>query len=787
VENTIGPVLKEKFEALRPKLRKAQTDRKAFFDRQKAFVKSGLKPEPDCKADLIGQGLVYELFDVKVLDPAMGSGHFLVEAVDFITDKALDFVNAFPWNPVSVYLAKMRQEVMKKMDDLGITIDAARLSDVNLLKRHVLKRCIYGVDLNPMAVELAKVSLWLDCFTLGAPLSFLDHHIKCGNSLIGVTVDEVREAVEGGQEVLWGSQFTRLKLAAESMREVGDLSDLTSGQVRQSRKKFIEASDLLAPYKRILNVYTSQWFGNKPFRTRKGKQWVVQNPAIESLKSDEAARLAEVNQVGNFTGFVRDVITTAVSVSMHMRFFHWELEFPEVFFEKGMRKQQAGFDAVIGNPPYDVLAEKELGYDVSNEIDFFRAQDIYGPAVRGKSNLYKFFVCRGMGLTASSGTFSFIVPMAMLGDDQAAGVRRALLERTGLLGIEVFPQKDDSHNRVFPEAKLSTTIFVTSNNDLNHRFSVRTHPGRLMEESSPTLWVSYGEILAFDESGAVIPSCTQRDWDIIVRILGSHAITRLHEIAKSCQGEVNETNKRERGSVTTGPIHPLTIRGSNICMYAVREASQGEPVFLNVKKFLSGRRESSKAFDHLEERVGFQRSSPQNNFRRVIAARIPKGNFCLDTISYVTESSCVINLDLLLALLNSAILDWYFRTVSMNSKVNEYQFNLLPVPTFFDDNRILDTEHFFEDRNWAGLLRYLKDQLKEFGVLPSAVAGAVIEMSRRIQEIETQRVLKNRSERSSLSPESQPIQDAIDAVLFKCYGLSDDDAEYVKERLKEML
>ncbi len=186
----MGLVLKGKFEALHAKLRKAQADRKAFFDRQKAFAKSGMKPEPKSKADLIGQEVVDELFDVKVLDPAMGSGHFLVEAVDFITDKALDFLNGFPWNPVSVHLEKMRLEILKEMDDLGITIDANRLSDVNLLKRHVLKRCIYGVDLNPMAVELAKVSLWLDCFTLGAPLSFLDHHIKCGNSLIGVTVDE---------------------------------------------------------------------------------------------------------------------------------------------------------------------------------------------------------------------------------------------------------------------------------------------------------------------------------------------------------------------------------------------------------------------------------------------------------------------------------------------------------------------------------------------------------------------------------------------------------------------
>jgi type II restriction/modification system DNA methylase subunit YeeA len=102
----------------------------------------------------------------------MGSGHFLVEAVDYITDKTLDFLNAFPWNPVIAHLFRMRETILEEMDDQGITIDPKRLTDVNLLKRHVLKRCIYGVDINPMAVELAKVSLWLDCFTLGAPLSF---------------------------------------------------------------------------------------------------------------------------------------------------------------------------------------------------------------------------------------------------------------------------------------------------------------------------------------------------------------------------------------------------------------------------------------------------------------------------------------------------------------------------------------------------------------------------------------------------------------------------------------
>src|SRR2546427_11725460 len=114
------------------------------------------------------------------------------------------------------------------MDEQEITIDQRRLTDVNLLKRHVLKRCIYGVDLNPMAVELAKVSLWLDCFTLGAPLSFLDHHMKCGNSLIGGSVQEVQDSLGSG---LWGNQFTYLLDATQLMRKVGELSDVTEQEV----------------------------------------------------------------------------------------------------------------------------------------------------------------------------------------------------------------------------------------------------------------------------------------------------------------------------------------------------------------------------------------------------------------------------------------------------------------------------------------------------------------------------------------------------------------------------
>jgi hypothetical protein len=688
VEHTVGPVLQEKFEAMRPKLREAQRQRRAFFERQEAFRKQGLKPEPDSKADLIGRELVEELFDLKILDPAMGSGHFLVEAVDYITDKALDFLNAFPWNPVSAHLARMRQAILQEMEDQGITIDARRLTDVNLLKRHVLKRCIYGVDVNPMAVELAKVSLWLDCFTLGAPLSFLDHHLRCGNSLIGVTVEEVREALEGrpGEPLqfdLFGSRFAGLLLATDLMRRVGDLSDVTSSQVQESRAEYRRASDALAPFKRILDIYTSQWFGNEPVGARR-RRAQAEPPAIVLLKAPEAEALISARDDDALQDALemlppefREVAVTALEAAAEKRFFHWELEFPEVFYgprpgttQVIERLEGAGFDAVIGNPPYDVLASEELGYDVSRDLQFYQTAWVYEPAIRGKKNLYKLFICRAASLMSAEGAFSFIVPMALLGDDQSAGVRRLLLEKTGLIAIESFPQKDDPHHRVFPEAKLSTAIFVARAKQASQRFNVRTHAGRDMDSSSSILRVAHSEVLAFDPENTAIPSCTQKDWDLVARLLTSKSILRMTEVAKSFQGEVNETNERIKGNMISDPEAPVVLRGSNICLYVVRAASQGEDVRLHVRRFLKGKQKDTKAFAYEYERVGFQRSAPQNNFRRIIAARIPRGSFCFDTISYITEKSTHIDLDLLLALLNSKILDWYFRLGSTNSKVN---------------------------------------------------------------------------------------------------------------------
>lgn len=777
VERAVGPVVKEKLEGLRPRFRDAQRWRTMALAQSRAkgeTVDRNYDYGPT--VERAWSQLIDDAFGIKVLDPAMGSGHFLVEAVDFITDHVLDFLNAFPWNPVTAHLRYTREQILKSMEEQKVSIDPGKLTDVNLLKRHVLKRCIYGVDLNPMAVELAKVSLWLDCFTLGAPLSFLDHHLRCGNSLVGVTVEEVDAKLrEGTQANLFsGNKFAGVKTSVAGMIAIGEQPDITPDQVKDSRSEYKRASSAIDWAKRLLDVYTSQWFGNHVVRGTRGRGDV--NPALEFLGDKTSEVWAGSPASSKVTDHFKAVVLAAESAGSEYRFFHWQLEFPEVFLAGGA---SMGFDAVLGNPPYDVLASGELERDVSQLLAFFESEPAYTEALGGKKNLYKLFIVRASALrTSTNGTLGFIVPMALLGDDQAVGPRKLLLA-DGLPAIEAFPQKDDPKRRVFPEAKLSTAAFVAQSGN-STEIRVRTHPGRYIEESSPVLSLTSEQLQIFDPGNLAIPSCTQQDWNLALSVLAIPDMQRMGVIAKSYQGEVNETNERPHGVFADDLSLPLALRGANITLYSVREASQGEQLQVDVKRFLRDKGQGSKAFHYRLRRIGFQRSAPQNNFRRLIAAPIPRDQFCLDTVSYVTAESSAIDLRLLLAVLNSDFLDWFFRLTSTNSKVNEYQFDLLPVPTF--EPSIAGEPVDFANMDVTNAIAQIKP-----GCVPARVTSLLLHSIDQIVSMEANRIMGRRSERAHLGEDSQSVQDFVNATLYAAYGLTTAEADYVSRRREEML
>src|SRR5215510_1254414 len=335
VRHTVGPVLDRKFAELEKRLRDAQRGYRKYARLVEARRKSTGRDEsaavywnsPEMR------NLVDDCLNVCVLDPAMGSGHFLVEVVDYVTNRLIDVLNGWSENPVWAFLEQTRDDILNDMERQKVTIDADRLTRVALLKRAVLKRCVYGVDLNAMAVELAKVSLWLDAFTLGAPLSFLDHHLKHGNSLIGARITDVQDYLRGGDgpqqiDMFSGSEFAGVMLATDLMRQVSYLSDNTIEQTRHSSQAYHDARNHLAPYKRLLDVYTSRWFSNSRYATKKADSLRL------FLKDSQTKTWLRAPQITlDDTSYpATDIAANSLQGAEERRFFHWELEFTEVFF-----------------------------------------------------------------------------------------------------------------------------------------------------------------------------------------------------------------------------------------------------------------------------------------------------------------------------------------------------------------------------------------------------------------------------------------------------------------------
>jgi hypothetical protein len=464
VKHTVGPVLDRKFDELRPRLHQAQKGYRDYAKLAEARRKQlGKEESPTVywnKPEM--QQLVDDCLNVRVLDPAMGSGHFLVEVVDYISNRLIDFLNGWSENPVWHFIDQTRQDILDDMDRQHVSIDAERLTRVALLKRAVLKRCIYGVDMNAMAVELAKVSLWLDAFTLGAPLSFLDHHLKHGNSLIGARVADVDQALAGQQSLFSTNKFAGVMLATDLMRQVSYLSDNTVDQTRQSAQAYRNANDHLAPYKRMLDVYTSRWFGNTPVKGKKNAPDF--DPTVEFLQHDATQAWLEnpsdpnLNLPSSGELDAVKIADTALKAAKAKRFFHWELEFPEVFIAPSNSSSQdiqlnpnGGFDAVVGNPPY--VRVQRIDHDVIDYL-FERYQTSHK-----KIDISLSFLELGTIIKNSIGRAGFISSSQWISTDYGLAARRYFG------GGRVVRIVDFGSLSVFEDASTYPAIFIFTENE----------------------------------------------------------------------------------------------------------------------------------------------------------------------------------------------------------------------------------------------------------------------------------------------------------------------------------
>ncbi|WP_234554319.1 Eco57I restriction-modification methylase domain-containing protein [Thermus caliditerrae] len=426
VRRTLEPVVEGRKEALRKVLEEYQHHARR---QEKHPTHEGAKR----LAELRHRALE-ALLDVKVVDPAMGSGHFLVGAVNFLAERFAGLIAELRAEPVLDALAELRQEIRQQIGEYGLEVKDEQLSDSNLLKRMVMKRCVFGVDLNDMAVELAKLSLWLDAFTVGAPLSFLDHHLRTGNSVLGVSRDEFMAWVERESPVWLTEIEAEVEAATRKAQALLDVRDLTPAEVALSQELYAQAEAALLPLRRALDVYAASFFAPKP---KRGQPLPPLWEARVYLPSFKLADLA--------TPPAKHHVPEALALARERCFFHWEFEFPEVFFSPE-RRHNPGFDAVIGNPPY-VRQEQIAPNKPFLEKAF---ESVYS----GSADLYVYFFARGLSVLREGGRLGFISSRQFTRAAYGEGLRRLLAAQ------RIREVIDFGENPVFEGAATFPAIFI---------------------------------------------------------------------------------------------------------------------------------------------------------------------------------------------------------------------------------------------------------------------------------------------------------------------------------------
>ncbi len=445
------------------------------------LIKTALEPvieerlkEADTKAEREAA-----LLSLTVCDPACGSGHFLLAAARRIGKE----------------LAKVRTgETQPGVEPIRKAI------------RDVIQHCIYGVDFNPLAVDLCKVALWIEGFNRGKPLSFLDHRIKCGNSLVGVLdldclndgiPDNAYKAVTGDNKKL-STQIKKenkqqyknknqLILPFNNLEEershygevqsaIAQLPENKTGDIKQKQEQYKDTRQENSdnPWWRdtsACNLWTAAFF--TPLTEQKLQLLPTSSTLFQLLQ-------------GNWT--TQKVVDAANKLAKEKRFFHWALEFPEVF-------EHGGFSCVLGNPPWELLqiAEKEFfatkdseianaknkaartklinqlattnpqllaefedaKHDADAQNKFIRESDRFPLTAVGKINTYSVFAETTRNIISPTGRVGIIVPTGIATDDTCKNFFGDLTQKQNLATLYDFENREAIFAAVHRSYKFS--------------------------------------------------------------------------------------------------------------------------------------------------------------------------------------------------------------------------------------------------------------------------------------------------------------------------------------------
>ncbi|MBS4996104.1 MAG: Eco57I restriction-modification methylase domain-containing protein [Roseburia sp.] len=587
---------------------------------------------------------------VKICDISVGSGHFLVSALnriiyikkylgvlfkygknELLTEYDIDIID----DVLHVFNGQGKLFFYDKDNSLSQIVQETLFNE----KRIIIENCIYGVDLNSKAVAICQLRLWIELLKnayykngIMETLPNIDINIKVGNSLVSKLEFSIGKKIGGNN----------LGLEQNTIRSINQYKKLVASYKATSDKaQKSEIKRQISSIKDYLHGIYSQ---------------------IRLVMDNENNTIIDY---GDTTG-------------LYTNAFEWAIEFPELLTEKG---EFMGFDCVVGNPPYGLLNKKQnqnTSISVSSAVlGYYKENVNYQPAKGGVLNIYRLFICRCFELLRPKGHCCLIFPLAFMCDSTNAAIRKYVMENTQIDFIEAFPERDNESKRVFKEVKMSVCILGATKKrvDESYRFKVRIHGDNYVDENNETMNISYKEIKTIDNEYCSIPLI--RDSELAVFLKMTSKADRMKKYSKCYTGEIDIS--LDKKYITTSSEDNLMLRGAQVQKYYLTDdISQGDILYLKADSYLQNNI-GERSNHHKKRRIVMQGITGINEKWRLKMAMAQPPYFCANSVNYLIPTP-ENNFDyLILGILNSKLLNWYFAKMSTNSNVNGYEIDSLPI------------------------------------------------------------------------------------------------------------
>ena len=671
-------------------------------------------------------------FDFRVADIAMGSGHFLVAAIDRIEKGMADFLADRGLPGVRKELAALREAAVKELGELA---DTADIEDGQLLRRLIARRCIYGVDLNALSVHLARLAVWIHTFVPGLPLSVLDHTLVRGNSLVGVgTVDDVRKKFEEATGTLFAVDAeSLLGQASKPLNRLANINDATLQDIAAAREAMREALEAISGTAALCDLIAAQ-----P---------ISADEKVVGFPFEDWERLADDLETLSAVGAARQDLA-----GLHA--LHFPIAFPEVF----LRRRQ-GFDVILGNPPWQEATVEEHAFWARHfpglrslsqrqqeaekarlrearpdlvaiyETELVEMEQVRNVLVggaypgmgTGDPDLYKAFCWRFWHLTAADGgRIGVVLPRSALAAKGSTDFRVEMFQKASSVNVTMLV---NNRRWVFPEVHPQYSIGLIciahgapSEKSIHLRGPYASLAAFAAGVEKPATAFARDEVLAWNDTASLPLLPTEESVDVFAQLRkaprldlnveGQWRARPDRELDATNQKYLMDVNSEECPEgfwpVYKGESFELWTPDTGT-YYAFADP---EPVmrWLQDKRVRAGRGRRDSAhrefpIEHLRERstlpcfaprVAFRDVSRATDSRTVRVALVPPEVFIGNQAPYLLwPRGDEKDQAFVLGVLSSIPLDWYARRF-VETHVNYFVFNPFPVPRpVRDDQRWL--------------------------------------------------------------------------------------------------